>query len=270
MKQMDKRFHTQFYAWIRNENNVDYISYYLRRVITEYEQQHFPAIRRAIQWLVAGWSVQRTAELLIKLFYHWGIGDVKFAGLVIQITRQWPVLPGVVDLVVTLVIGERSSKTARFLHHLTATWDTASITELVGAIAVRLRWTERYFKHFLLQFACLGERGWEEKRGLVYSIRHRFNSRRLLMQHAAMLTHDSSIHPSLSLVEFALAILCTIIDQPNPLKSPSTEISISPSAFRLPKTAPASPFLSSSTPSEDLQENPPRSPCSAKLPLTTR
>ncbi|KAJ9086500.1 hypothetical protein DSO57_1003433 [Entomophthora muscae] len=200
MKQMDKRFHTQFYAWI----------------------------------------------------------------------LQWPVLPGVVDLVVTLVIGERSSKTARFLHHLTSTWDTASITELVGAIAVRLRWTERYFKHFLLQFACLGERGWEEKRGLVYSIRHRFNSRRLLMQHAAMLTHDSSIHPSLSLVEFALAILCTIIDQPNPLKSPSTEISISPSAFRLPKTAPASPFLSSSTPSEDLQENPPRSPCSAKLPLTTR
>ncbi|KAI0226460.1 hypothetical protein L0F63_001772 [Massospora cicadina] len=178
-----------------NENNVDYISYYLRRVITGYEHRQFSRICRGIQWLVAGWSVQRTAELLIKLFYHWGIGDAKFAGLVTQITRQWPVAPDVVDLVVTLVIGERSNKAARFIYHLTATWDARQIAELVGAIGIRLRWSERYFKHFLLQFACLGSRSWEKKRGLVYAVRHRFNSRSLLLQHAAILTDGANTTP---------------------------------------------------------------------------
>jgi len=208
MKQMDKKFHTQFYSWIRNENNVDYISYYLRRVITEYEKTQFPAIKRAIQWLVDGWSVQRTAELLIKLFYHWGIGDAKFAGLVLQITRSWQVQPAMVDLVITLVIGERSSKTARFLHHLTSDWSGSKISDLVGAIALRLRWTERYCKHFLLQLACLGDQPWEKKRILVNDIRHQFSQRRLAL---AMYPSTHNPPPD-ALVSFTLQILSTILN----------------------------------------------------------
>ncbi|KAI9296206.1 hypothetical protein K502DRAFT_337323 [Neoconidiobolus thromboides FSU 785] len=176
MKSMDKKFNTQFYIWIRNENNVDYISYYLRRVIVQYEQQNFHSIYRAIRWLVNGWSVQRTAELLIKLFYHWGVGDHKFANLVKNITINWPLQPTLIDLVVTLVIGERSSKTARFIYQLTTGWSLSQKLELIHAVSTRLRWSERYFKHFLLQLACLGERSWESKRSLVNSIRQSFNS----------------------------------------------------------------------------------------------
>jgi hypothetical protein len=152
---MDSKFNTQFYSWIRNENNVDYISFYLRRVIVDFEQHDFLAIQRAIKWLVDGWSVPRIAELLIKLFYHWGIQNEKFAKLVSEITKSWPIVPHTVDLVVTLVIGERSSKTAKFTRYFTQDWEPSAIVDLVSRVGTRLGWTERYFKHFIIQYLNL-------------------------------------------------------------------------------------------------------------------
>lgn len=183
MKQMDVKYHTQFHSWIKNENNVDYISYYLRKVITEFEDKDFSSITRAIKWLVKGWSVQRTAELLIKLFYHWGIGNYKFAKLVSEITVDWQVQTQIVDLVVTLVIGERSSKTARFIKCISEDWNNAQKTiQLVTLVSSRLRWTERYFKHFILQYICLDNSLWEHKKALVTYIREQYNIRKCVLQ----------------------------------------------------------------------------------------
>ncbi|ORX86028.1 hypothetical protein K493DRAFT_341698 [Basidiobolus meristosporus CBS 931.73] len=225
MRSMDYTYNTQFYNWIHNENNVDYIAYYMRKIIADYEETNVKSVYRAIKWLVNEWSVQRTAELLVKLFYHWGIDCPKFAGLIAQVVDEWDIKQ-TIELVVTLVIGERSSKVAQFIKQLTISWGTLATVQLVKCIGIRLRWNERYFKHFLFHFASM-HRGTTSNvmppplspseydhstRMIINHIRQQFQARRILLQQQRFVPSDAEMVDScFSLVEFSTAIFERIL-----------------------------------------------------------
>ncbi|KAK9767090.1 hypothetical protein K7432_003357 [Basidiobolus ranarum] len=227
MRSMDFNYNTQFYSWIHNENNVDYIAYYMRKIISDYEETNLKSVYRAIKWLVDEWSVQRTAELLVKLFYHWGINSSKFAQLIAEVVDKWSIKQ-TIELVVTLVIGERSSKVAQFINHLTISWSTKSTVELVRSIGIRLRWNERYFKHFLFQYVSIR---YDSDAGTVTSqafqssnnhntrmainhIRQRFQARRMILQQQHYIPSDTeSLDSCFSLVEFSTAIFEKIVSR---------------------------------------------------------
>ncbi len=88
MRLMDQRHHTQFYAWIKDEQNVDYIAFYCKRIVKDYD---IPAVARGFQWMFQEWSVNAIAGLLIKIFYENGLDDERFAGLVCALCaeRSW-------------------------------------------------------------------------------------------------------------------------------------------------------------------------------------
>ena len=175
---MDEKYNTQFHSWVRSEANVDFVAFYLRRILADYDMPDYPdkkAVSRAIRWLTEGWTVQRIAELLIKLFYHWSLDSEKFAMLVSDLVKNWDLQPFTIDLIVTLVVGERSIKAARFVYNLTKTWDDpAGITELVSCISSRLRWTERYHRHFILHFLNTSSETIPHRRITPARIRARF------------------------------------------------------------------------------------------------
>ncbi|ORX91034.1 hypothetical protein K493DRAFT_339607 [Basidiobolus meristosporus CBS 931.73] len=222
---MDYTYNTQFYNWIHNENNVDYIAYYMRRIIADYEETNLKSVFRAIKWLVNEWSVQRTAELLVKLFYHWGIDCPRFASLIAEVVGEWDIKQ-TIELVVTLVIGERSSKVAQFIKQLTTSWSTLATVQLVKSTGIRLRWNERYFKHFLFHFASmhrepasntippqLSPSEYDHRtRMAINHIRQRFQARRILLQQQRFVPSDTEMGNScFSLVEFSTAIFERIL-----------------------------------------------------------
>ncbi|ORX77488.1 hypothetical protein K493DRAFT_363296 [Basidiobolus meristosporus CBS 931.73] len=202
MRFMDSNYDTQFHCWIRNEKNVSYIAYYLRKLIVDFEETNMRSVHRAIQWLVHDWSVQRTAELLVKLFYHWGIDCPRFGLLIAEVMFEWNI-NHTTELVTTLVIGERSSKVAQFINHLTNGWCDSAVVELVRSISTRLQWSERYFKHFILQYVAVYYSG----------DMMQYQARRLFMQqHTTCLGGEPSV-PGLSLVEFSIKILQKILSR---------------------------------------------------------
>ncbi|KAK9764358.1 hypothetical protein K7432_008202 [Basidiobolus ranarum] len=204
---MDSKYNTQFYSWIRNKRNIDYIAYYLQRLIGEISDTHSESIPSAIRWLVNGWPVQQIAELLIKLFYHWGIGHTKFASLVSEVTKDWSI-PNVVDLVVTLVIGERASKTARFVKFLTNNWEPRAVIEVFKHLSLRLRWRERYLKHFLVQYLILCEEEHPHQRITIHQVRSRFESKK----NRWCATNIENAHTMfVPAVEFSIEIFETIV-----------------------------------------------------------
>ncbi|ORX98696.1 hypothetical protein K493DRAFT_336046 [Basidiobolus meristosporus CBS 931.73] len=208
MRDMDSRYNTQFYSWIRNEQNLDYIAYYLQRLINELSDSYSESIPSAIRWLVNGWPIQQIAELLIKLFYHWGVGHTKFASLVSEVTKDWPIL-NIVQLTTTLVIGERANKTARFVKFLTNHWEPKAIVEVFKHLCLRLRWSERYMKHFLIQYLTLCEEEHTHQRMTVGLVRSRFESMSLVHHLRAMTTEGSG--GMLSMVEFSTELFEIIV-----------------------------------------------------------
>ncbi|KAK9764958.1 hypothetical protein K7432_007086 [Basidiobolus ranarum] len=210
MKDMDSKYNTQFYSWIRNERNVDYIAYYLQRLIVDVSDTPSQSIPSVIRWLVNGWSIQHTAELLIKLFYHWGIGHLGFASMVTEVTQDWS-SSNVLDLVITLVIGERASKTAKFVKHLTNNWEPRAIMNTVRQLSLRLKWSERYFKHFLLQYFMMCEEEHAHQRMTVSKLRSCFESRQNTLNHWCTIDTENSYQTLLSLIEFSMEIFETIV-----------------------------------------------------------
>ncbi|ORX80751.1 hypothetical protein K493DRAFT_342514 [Basidiobolus meristosporus CBS 931.73] len=209
MKEMDNRYNTQFYSWIRNEGNVDYIAYYLQKLL--YEVQETPqSMASVIRWLVDGWSIPRIAELLIKLFYHWGIGHPRFALVVSDITQDWS-SSNRIDLTVALVLGERASKAAKFLKYLTNNWEPRAIMDSVRQICLRLKWSERYLKHFLIQYMTMCEEEHAHQRMTVSKLRICFESRQNTLNHWCTIDTTGSYETQNSLIEFSMEIFETIV-----------------------------------------------------------
>ncbi|ORX94784.1 hypothetical protein K493DRAFT_315341 [Basidiobolus meristosporus CBS 931.73] len=182
IRAMDQQYGTQFEIWIRNEANIDCVVFYLRKFIVEFEDSNSGAITRAIRWIVQEWSVQKSAELLIKLFYHWGVGHPKFVSLVSELSHDWR-MPLVVDLVATLVVGESSSNTAGFIQHFTSAWEPFMVIQLCRNIATRLRWNDRYCLQFLLRYATLTYPEGPTQRVVLSQIRNQFETRSCMLHH---------------------------------------------------------------------------------------
>jgi hypothetical protein len=79
MRAMDRRYKTNFCAWIKNEKFVDDIAPYCKRIVTDYDVE---VIARGFRWLFEGWSVNAIAGLLIKIYYEQGMTHPRFARLV--------------------------------------------------------------------------------------------------------------------------------------------------------------------------------------------
>ncbi|KAK9708096.1 hypothetical protein K7432_009829 [Basidiobolus ranarum] len=206
IRAMDEQYGTQFETWIRNENNIDCVVFYLRKFILEFEDTNPSAISRAVKWIVEGWSVHKSAELLIKLLYHWGIGHAKFVSLVSELSQNWR-MPLVVDLVATLVIGETSSNASSFIHHFTQTWEPFMIIQLCRNVATRLRWNDRYCHQFLLRYASLTYPEGPTQREMLNQIQQQFETRSRMLHHFYNPSKVSSSCLPLSPVDFTMSVL---------------------------------------------------------------
>ncbi|KAK9761203.1 hypothetical protein K7432_014061 [Basidiobolus ranarum] len=203
---MDQQYGTQFETWIRNESNTDCVVFYLRKFIIEFEDNNPSAIARAVKWIVQGWSVQKLVELLIKLFYHWGVGHPKFVSLVSELSQDWR-MPLVVDLVATLVVGENSCNTASFIQLFTQSWEPFMVIQLCRNIATRLRWNDRYCHQFLLRYATLTYPEGPTQRVVLNQIHNQFETRNNMLHHYYNPSKMDSGSLFLSPVDFTMTVL---------------------------------------------------------------
>lgn len=155
---MDDTHGTDFHGWVRDEDMVPGICECLGPLIAEYEDGPPHVISRWVTWITQEWRASSVAELLIKLFYHWGIDQQRFADLTRHVIQNRPLASFTSELVANLVVGERARHAAAFVRRLTEPWPSSNdVTELVGEVCRRLKWEPRYFRRFVVHFAKLGK-----------------------------------------------------------------------------------------------------------------
>ena len=145
---MDQRYSTRFHAWIKNEKNIDHIVQHLKPMIAEFNMD---STARAYRWMFEGWSVNSMANLLIKMYYEKGLGDLVFSELVSLILHDRESQMQV-DLLATLMIGEEANVNATFLFNLMTSMKSSEVEKhvmLVDLVGKRSRWTPVYYQDVL-------------------------------------------------------------------------------------------------------------------------
>jgi hypothetical protein len=149
MSRMDKIYGTSFYEWLKNEHHLDQIAFHCKRILEAYDEV---SLGRGLAWLTKDWNTNKTAELLIKMFYHWGMSNPRFARVVSSMLEMSENKDKAKDIILTLVIGEEANVAATFIHSLTQTWETKKTMKIVEMLATRLEWSMDFFQSFLITF----------------------------------------------------------------------------------------------------------------------
>jgi len=172
IRSMDKRFKTSFYRWIRSEENIAYMCTTHASLFEEYWKTDPTLVIRALKWLTQDWSIPGTAELVIKLFYHWKIDSSKFIFLIAATFDHWP-LKRLISLLNVLLIGDPPKVVARFLfqfyqlkkskemrfestvHVQQEPWTQSTYYEFMKALSTQARWTVRFYDLFMSEYEQL-------------------------------------------------------------------------------------------------------------------
>jgi hypothetical protein len=106
----------------------------------------------ALKWMTRGWSLNSISELILKLFYSYGIDSDAFVQAIHLFVAGWE-KEKVVELLSVLLIGERAQGIARFIGKwmLESNWTRDTLAFLVTCLAKGLRWNMDYSRDFLLE-----------------------------------------------------------------------------------------------------------------------
>ena len=146
---MDNFSNSTMSLYFANEYNASDIATHLRPLLKNYSLQQ---ITNGLKYLTHSWSTQRTAELLIKLFYGHGMHNVHFISIIQGLTSDWNSnwnldsrtqkhSKHLAELVVFIVIGESPSVMATFFHLLTSNMELCDCMALIAYVTSRLKWT---------------------------------------------------------------------------------------------------------------------------------
>jgi hypothetical protein len=154
IKDMDKKYGTTFYSWIKSEENIGYLCTFKRQMFDQYFESRPESLIYAIQWLTSEWSIPSIAELLLKLFYHYRLESEKFCFVLKGLTKEWKITR-IVELINVLLIGENASSTAEFVVKFTVEWNNQLVVELINYLSASLKWNQTFFKNFLINYISL-------------------------------------------------------------------------------------------------------------------
>lgn len=110
MKTMDTIYSASFYAYIRDEKNLDLASIRLSRIIKDYKPRQ---VALALRWLTQGWSVENTSRLLRNVFMDW-LPDLA-ACVFTLMSKEWPARPQLSLCCAYLLINEPPAVAGRKL-----------------------------------------------------------------------------------------------------------------------------------------------------------
>ena len=152
VQRMDKINGTSFYSWLRDDSHLDQVAMHCKRILNDYESS---SISLGLCWLMREWSASRSAELLIKMFYHWGMASEKFARIVSAIMLHLSASgqeSKADDILLTLLIGEEAKLTATFLYLVQKEWSAKKTVEKISMLASRMDWDFEFSRTFMITF----------------------------------------------------------------------------------------------------------------------
>lgn len=161
VQQMDKLHKTNFESWVKSPSNASYICTFKKGIIDEYFTLHPHQVIYALEWMTQEWSTVSTAELILKLFYHYRPNSIEFSRLVLGITSQWD-MEEICDLVSILLIGESQSSIVGFLNYFMGLrdvgdfphrdWTPSERIELLQSLARMFQWDHIQLEELCLEF----------------------------------------------------------------------------------------------------------------------
>ena len=155
VQRMDKINRTSFYIWLRDQTHLDQIAMHCKRILKDFQSDE---IALGLCWLTQDWSASRTAELLIKMFYHWGMGSDRFALIVRSLLDyhynkcESSATIKADDILMTLLIGEDPHLTSRFAFLVTKGWSNTKRLEKITLLSRRMDWDLDFCQIFLQTF----------------------------------------------------------------------------------------------------------------------
>lgn len=89
MERMDKVNGTSFKGWILDESNIGYVCTFKRHLWENNWETHPESVFISLQFLSSygDWKVPSVAELILKMFHHWGVDSPRFGALVNGLVR---------------------------------------------------------------------------------------------------------------------------------------------------------------------------------------
>jgi hypothetical protein len=150
MKQMDEKYNTTFRSYIQSEANIAYFCSLKASMVQEYFDQDAASAINALKWMVQDWSVNSVAEVIIKIFYQYGISSVKFSQVISGLASGWP-SDRVCDLLVIILVGEVESAVAAFIISYSTIETRPDLFEIFSTLSNILCWGDEFCKNVLLE-----------------------------------------------------------------------------------------------------------------------
>jgi hypothetical protein len=154
MSRMDSLNKTSFKKWIKDEDNVNYLCITKREMILGYIDENLESAMYALEWMIEGWSVESTAELILKLFYSAGLKSNTFCSHVHRLAKDWEV-EKIQQLLSILLVGESCSVIAHFFANwiFQSNWNSEDMALLVVPLADTFKWTMEQYGVFLISLS---------------------------------------------------------------------------------------------------------------------
>jgi hypothetical protein len=209
MDAMDKSNSTSFKDWILSEENIGYVCTFKRHLWEENWETNPCSVIIVMQFLHSkgGWSSPSMAEMMLKMFLHWGVDSPRFGALLNGIVRgitlpeeeedkpdeSWEKRQ-IYDLVYIILIDNSAKEAAKFLRHLTTKytltkgfngtsdplendapetkqWSRKQIIDLFKGVSYRRQWTESFRRELLVEFVQLVISDKQKQEHFEYDIR---------------------------------------------------------------------------------------------------
>ena len=158
---MDTLYNCNFGAWCKSQAHIADTAKYLQRFIGQYSEQ---AVATGLSWIVAGWGLRSSAELLLRAFAPWGVGHPMVARTIGLIMSQFSNAHAKLELVAAVIAFESAHNAAGFFRHLTASsgcsegWHEDSIALYFEYVVRKLGWKPAYCEAFILQFCEISQK----------------------------------------------------------------------------------------------------------------
>lgn len=146
LKLMDKRYNSEFYNWIKNEESLDNMPI-LKNIIFEYEPQQ---IATCLNFIFQEWNIDQISRSLIELFYK--SIDNQLLMNVVRCMCNKKSVDEIVELLASLVIGESAEYSARFVKTVIQEKDDFTIFQIIYNLRVRGNWVDTYFESFIINY----------------------------------------------------------------------------------------------------------------------
>jgi hypothetical protein len=154
MSKMDELNRTSFKKWIKDEQNVHYLCITKKELILGYIEEDVESAMYALEWMIDGWSVETTAELILKLFYSHGLKSEIFCSRVYRLVYKWE-MHQVFDLLSILLVGESSAVVAQFFGNWIreSLWSSERLTDLIVPLVESYKWNSEQQGLFLVSLS---------------------------------------------------------------------------------------------------------------------